>query len=202
MFSANASPHSTQPRKLRSYLRRGLFVILIVGLVVTNALLIKQNRDLKAFIARDQPEILKPGQKLTSLAAKSLSDQRQVVDYGSRPKTVLFVFSPQCTACERTVPHWRKIIEASVRNQYQVFGVSLGDAVGSSSFLASNGLKLETLIDIDAETRAAYKLSLSPLTIVIDNTGKVEKVWPGAFNRQSKQEVEEYFGISGVDEVK
>lgn len=173
--------------------------MLIVGLGVTNVLLIKQNRDLKALIARGQPEFLKPGQQVATLAADTLSGQRRVVDYGSRPKTVLFVFSPQCSACERTAPYWRKVVEASFRNQYQVFGVSLGDATRSNSFLDSNGLKLETLFDIDPETRAAYKFTLTPLTIVVDSNGRVEKIWPGAFSQQTKPDVEEYFGISVND---
>ncbi|MBC8028917.1 MAG: TlpA family protein disulfide reductase [Pyrinomonadaceae bacterium] len=183
-------------------LTQGLFLLLLVGLCIANGLLIKQNRDLKAFIASNQPEFLKPGQQVPLLAANTLSGQRQAVNYTARAKTVLLVFTPGCAACERTVPYWREIRAASIRDQYQIFGISLGDGLKSNSFLTSNGLSLDTLVDIDVETRGAYKLSLTPLTIVIDNHGKVEKIWPGAFNQQSKQEVEKYFGFSVVDDVK
>ena len=47
-----------------------------------------------------------------------------------------------------------------------------------------------------AEFRKLYKLNLTPLTIVIDNQGKVEKIWAGAFNENSKADMETYFGIS------
>ena len=179
-----------------------LFGLLIIGLCIINGLLIKQNRALKAFIARGQPEFLKPGQQVTPFTAYNLSGQRKMVNYADCAKTVLLVFTPGCAACERTVPYWKEIRASSVRHQYQILGISLGEGLKSNSFLSSNGLNLEALVDIDAETRAAYKFSLTPLTIVIDNTGKVEKVWPGAFNQQSKQEVEKYFGISVVDDVR
>lgn len=106
-------------------LGQGLSFLLIVGLCVANGLLIKQNRDLKATIVRKQPELLKPGQQVPPFAANTLSGQRQVVNYADRAKTVLLVFTPQCTACERALPYWREIKAACARTQYQVFGVSL-----------------------------------------------------------------------------
>lgn len=57
-------------------------------------------------------------------------------------------------------------------------------------------------MDIEAETKEAYKLSLTPLTIVIDNNGKVERIWPGVFSQETKREVERYFSISVVDAEK
>lgn len=182
-------------------LSRGLTLLLILGLGIANGLLIKQNRDLKSTIAGNQPDFLKPGQQVRSFAAKTLSGQRQMVNYSARAKTVLLVFTPQCPACERSLPYWKAIKEACDRNQYQIFGISLDSSSETAGFLTSNGLNLEVFAGIDAEFRNAYKLNLTPLTIAIDNNGKVEKIWPGAFNEKSKAEVESYFGIS-PDDVK
>jgi len=49
---------------------------------------------------------------------------------------------------------------------------------------------LEAFVDVEAETKEAYKLTLTPLTIVIDNNGKVERIWPGVFSQETKREVE------------
>lgn len=184
-------------------LRHGLLLLLIVGLCIVNGLLIIQNRDLKAALARmDKQQFLKSGDQVPPLAVHTLSGQERMVNYAESSKTVLLVFQPQCPACELTAPHWREIIVAGERDQYQVFGISLGDGLKSNVFLTSSGLSLETFIDIDAGTKEAYKLNLTPLTIVIDNAGKVEKIWPGAFNRETKPDVERYFGISVADDVK
>lgn len=190
-------------RVLGRALNRSLLLLLILGLCIANGLLIKQNRNLKVAIARmgESNELLKPGQSVKPLAASSLSGERRVVNYSDSIKTVLFVFSPQCGACERALPYWKEIRAACARDQYEVLGISLDNSPSAHAFLASNGLNVEALVNIDAETKEAYKLSLTPLTIVIDNNGKVERNWPGVFSKEAKLEVEKYFGIYVPDDA-
>lgn len=179
---------------------QGLLLLFIAGLCVANGLLIRQNRDLKAAIAGNQPEFLKPGEHVGSFAANTLSGtlsgKRQVVKYAASAKTVLLVFRPECPACERTLPYWKEIKAVCDRQGYQVFGISLDSRAKTTEFLEANGLNLEVFAEADAHFKSTYKLNLTPLTIVIGNDGKVEKVWLGALNENSKTEVETYFGIS------
>lgn len=180
----------------RQTLSRGLLLLFIVGLCVANVLLIKQNRNLKAAIAGNQPEFLKPGEHLGSFTAINLSGERRMVNYAASPKTVLLVFRPECPACERTLPYWKKIKAACDREGYQVFGISLENSGKTIEFLQTKGLNLEVFAAPDAHFKDTYKLNLTPVTIVIGNDGSVEKIWPGALNENSKSEVETYFGIS------
>jgi peroxiredoxin len=180
-----------------------VFLLLIVGLCAGQLLLIQQNRELKAELARmDKERFMQLGAEVPRLGSRTLHGEEKSVDFSRSEKTVLLVFQPQCPACEQVVPFWRRIQTASETRQYQVFGISLGEITSSAAFLSSNGLRLDTFVDIDATTKALYKLELTPLTIVIDKTGKVEKIWPGAFNRETKPDVESYFGISVADEAK
>ena len=200
----NLKPSSRSSLLSGRRLSQGFSLLLVVCLCIANGLLIKQNRDLKATLARlaKQPELLKSGQQVPSFIANTLSGQRRGINYADCAKTVLFVFTPQCAACEQALPYWREIKAGCARNQYQVFGVSLDDSPHTSAFLASKGLSLEAFVGIDAETKEAYKLTLTPQTIVIDNNGNVEKIWPGVFSQAAKLEVETYFGISVADKVK
>ncbi|HMO82183.1 MAG TPA: hypothetical protein PKD24_15450 [Pyrinomonadaceae bacterium] len=59
-------------------------------------------------------------------------------------------------------------------------------------------LKIETFVDLDTNTKEAYKLFVTATTLVIDKAGKVEKIWVGAFNSETKSSVEEYFDISAL----
>jgi peroxiredoxin len=177
-------------------LSHGLLLLFIVGLCVANLLLIKQNRELKAAIAGNQPEFLKPGDHVRSFAADTLSGERQMVNYTASAKTVLLVFRSECPACERTLPYWKEIKAACDRQGYQIFGISLDSSAKTSEFLKTKGFNLEVFAGPDAQFKDTFKLNLTPLTIVIGNDGKVERVWPGAFNENSKTEVETYFGIS------
>jgi peroxiredoxin len=182
-----------------------IIVLFIAGLCIANWLLIKQNQELKATIAgmgNKPPNLLKPGQQVPPLAARVLSGQRQEVNYADSAMTVLLAFSTQCPSCEQVLPYWREIKAACARNQYQVFGINLDDSSKTRTFLGSSGLDIETFVDIDNETREGYKLSLAPQTIVIDSRGRVERIWPGNFSQETKQEVERYFGISVPGESK
>lgn len=183
----------------RQTLSRGLLFLFIVGLCIANALLIKQNRDLKAAVANQQPEFLMPGQPVPGFTANTLSGQRQAVNFSDHPKTVFLVFASQCPACERSLPYWKKINDACNRHQYQVYGIDLDSGANTKDLLAANGLNIEIFGNPTAEFKKLYKLNLTPLTIVIDNQHKVEKIWAGAFNENSKVEMESYFGISPND---
>ncbi len=74
-------------------------------------------------------------------------------------------------------------------------GVSL-DNPNTKDLLTANGFNIEIFGNPSAEFRKLYKLNLTPLTIVIDSQRNVEKVWAGAFNENTKAEMETYFGIS------
>lgn len=196
----NLQESSTSPVLRR--LGQLFLVILFVGLCVTNFLLIQQNRELRATIAHKEPEFAKVGEFLPPLAAKNLNGQQATINFKNSEKTVLFVFAPGCVPCERTVPYWRDIAAVGAHNQYQVFGLSLGDEAKSAAFLASNTLTVETFANLDKGNRDAYKLTVTPITIVVDRNGNVEKIWPGAFNSEMKLDVESYFGISVNDDVR
>ena len=208
MYAVTSVQPSSNPSLLSGQkLFKGLSLLLIAGLCVANALLIKQNRDLKAAMSHmvvvKEPELLKPGEQVPPFVANTLSGQQQAVNYANYDKTVFLVFSPQCPACEQSIPYWKEIKAACDRNRYQVFGVSLtNDGLATSAFLASSGLGMEAFVDIDAQTKTAYKLSLTPLVIVIDSSGKVDRVWSGAFTGEMKLNAARYFAVSVGTDVK
>jgi peroxiredoxin len=112
------------------------------------------------------------------------------------PRKSIGVFASQCPACERSLPYWKAIKDVCDRRQYQVFGIDLDSRANTKDLLTANGLNIEVFGNPTAEFKRLYKLNLTPLTIVIDNQRKVEKIWAGAFNENTKAEMETYFGIS------
>jgi peroxiredoxin len=118
------------------------------------------------------------------------------VNFADHPKTVFLVFASQCPACEHSLPYWKEIKEASDRHQYQVYGIDMDNGANTKDLLKANGFNIEIFGNPTAELKRLYKLNLTPLTIVIDNQHKVERIWAGAFNENSKAEMETYFGVS------
>jgi peroxiredoxin len=176
--------------------------LLMIGLCITNVLLIKQNHDLKATRIRNEPQYLKQGQKVPPLVAQRVSGETATINFGESQKTILFVFAPGCVPCEYTGPKWKLIENACAHEKCRSFALSLGtDNSKSVAFLSAYRLQSEVLTNLSSQTRAAYQLSVTPLTIVVDAQGKVEKIWPGAFNDDMKSDTERYFGISLTDKT-
>ena len=178
------------------------FFILVAALAIANGFFIKQNRDLKAAISKRQPEYLEIGQAVPPLVAHKLSGETTTINYSDSPRTVLFVFSADCRACEQTAPYWREIERAFDSSKARTFALSLGDAEKSRHFLDFHGLTSELLSNIDTRTRQAYRLSMTPLTIVVNSEGRIERMWAGTLSENQIKDVESYFHISLSAEMK
>jgi|ERR1700754_270886 len=181
MSSPNSTYVSSEPVRRKFTLKRIdiLLLLVILVLTVTNLILLKQNRSLKAAMAVTSPESLQQGTPLPSFAANTILGQRRTVDFSANEKTVLLVFQADCPACERIVSLWRDIKADCDRKQFQVFGISLDNQAKANSFLRDKGLDFETFAGVDAAFKNRYGLHETPLTIVVNRTGTVEKVWAG-----------------------
>jgi hypothetical protein len=70
---------------------------MVLLLVVSNMLLIRQNLQLRASLKRLQPEKLQEGDSLTPFSANSLTGQTMSITYsGGERQHVLMFFSPNC----------------------------------------------------------------------------------------------------------
>ncbi len=167
-------------------------------LVVLNIILVMQNRDLKASLnARvGRPDDLKPGTAVPALEGTDLNGNAVIISYGvDRRKTVLLSFSPQCDFCEKNMPNWEAIIKGVDKNTFRVVGISL-IAAGTKEYISRHNFA-DTLLmtDIRVENRKAYKFHSTPQTVLIDASGKVEKVWTGLIRGEMRKEIEQALGV-------
>lgn len=192
-----SSPNSTYvySEKKRWQLTRIdlLLSLVILALTVTNLILLKQNRSLKAAMASSSRDSLQPGTRLPSFAANTISGNRRTVDFSASEKTVLLVFQADCPACDRIISLWRDIKAVCDRRQLQTFGISLDNPAKTSTFLKDSDLDLESFAGLDPAFKNRYGLYETPLTIVINRTGHVEKVWVGSPDDGTAENVRDYF---------
>lgn len=170
-----------------------LLALVILALAVTNVILIRQNRSLKAAMPTSQPESLQQGTHLPSFAANTTSGERRKVDFSASEKTVLLVFQADCPACEGIVPLWKDIKLDCDRRHFQIFGISFDNQAKANSFLKGSGLDLESFAGLDASFKNRYGLHETPLTIVIDRAGIVEKLWVGLLDKETGEKARNYF---------
>ena len=172
----------------------GTLLIFVFGVVLllVNVLLAQQNKKLKVLASRpDRALEVKPGTALPPLEGLDSNGARHSIIYGQDPrKTVLFVLSPRCRACEENMPNWEAIISELDRRSFRLAAVSL-QSEGLKEYADRRGIKqIPILTEIDPKRRVAYNLALTPQIILIDAGGKVEKVWTGLLRGEDKQGVE------------
>ena len=164
-------------------------VVVLLGL---NLLLVKQNKELKAYAQTGERNLaLKPGTQLPPIEGHGPDGNRMRFDFASdRRKTLVMVFSPNCSACRENMPNWQAIIGRVDQQAYRLVGISLA-AKGTREYVEENQLRdMSIVAEIDAKTRVAYNLLLSPQLILIDANGNTEKVWSGVLDSDDKREVE------------
>lgn len=163
-----------------------------IVLLLINVLLVQQNNQLKVLARRpDRALEAKPGTALPPLEGIDSNGNRHSIDYGQDSrKTVLFVLSPRCNACEQNMPNWLAIINRLDRGGFRLAAVSL-QAEGIKEYASRHKFnQIPILTNIDPKYRVAYNLALTPQIILIGSDGKVEKVWTGLLRGDDKQEVE------------
>ena len=98
---------------------------MVLLLVISNALLIKQNLQLRTALKQLQPEKLQEGDSLMPFAANTLTGQTMSITYsgGQRPRVLMF-FSPSCPYSRQQFSYWRKIIEMAPIKNFEVIALA------------------------------------------------------------------------------
>lgn len=175
---------------------------MVLLLVVSNVLLIRQNLQLRASLKRFQPEKLKEGDSLTPFSANSLTGQTMSITYsGGERQRVLMFFSPNCPYSREQFTYWRKIIEmASVKN-FEVFALARDseDRQVVETYLKSVACPSESknfhVVFIPETIRQTYKFVMTPTTVIASGDGKALKVWNGALTSKDIANADATLGL-------
>jgi len=160
--------------------------------VAMNVLLINQNQRLKANSSRARQALqVSAGTTVPSLRGKDIDANDIVLSYGSdNRKTLLMVFSPKCSACKENMRNWAAIQARLDPSSYRLAAVSLS-ADDLREYLHSyNLVGIPVFAEIDPSDRVNYNLVMTPQTILVDSTGKVEKVWTGVLTGKNIEDLE------------
>ena len=190
------SENKSSPQK--SWISIGLIVILCV----LDLLLIKQNLDLRRQLAAGgrtldlTKNFLQPGDVVTPVTATDLNGHPYQLDYkqDGRQRLILF-FSPTCPYCQQQSPLWRDLLDKVDSNRFTVVGVvsDREDKQLVSAYADRSGyFKTKTplpLVFFDSDSLGSYKLTATPTTLLINETGMVEHAWVGKWDETKAMEV-------------
>ncbi len=172
-----------------------LTALLLLVLLVSNFLIIKQNRSLKGQLLKKGPQYLSAGDSVPTLRGLDLDNRITSVSHGGGQKpALLFVFSPSCGWCKINLPNWQAMLDQAA-GRYRVVAISISREK-TAEFVQQHGLSRASVI-VEPEPRdlLAYKFQLTPQTILVDAEGTVRKNWMGAFGVKDRQDIESTLGI-------
>jgi hypothetical protein len=154
------------------------FSLVLASSIAANVELMRANKELSAELNRKTTVPL--GVVLPPLEGEDLSGKqiRVAADNPGHP-TVLFVFSPICHFCASNWPKWTSMLSSEVQGGWRPVFVNVG-IPSTRDFQKSHGIDHYITLDkITAETQLAYRLSVTPETIVLNSEGKAVKMWVG-----------------------
>ena len=178
-----------------------LSMALILSLSMANLLLITQNVRLrKQLNAAGRIEAsansLKQGETVTAFAGTDLNGQPYQVRYGKDGrKQLLLFFSPSCPYCVQQGPIWCDVLNRIDSSRFNVVGI-----VGSREDKQEVSRHADLLgyfktrialpvVSVSDETLARYKLTATPTTLLIDDTGRVDYAWVGKWDEKKTAEI-------------
>jgi peroxiredoxin len=134
------------------------------------------------------------GSSMPPLDVKDLSGREFRLDYGeSRLPTVVYVFSPSCGWCERNSTNVRALV-SQAKSKYRFIGLSL-TSHGLGNYLEAHDVDFPTYSDPSDASRSQYHLYSTPTTFVIARSGKLLKIWAGAYLGQTRSDIEHFFSV-------
>lgn len=164
--------------------------ILLLGL---NVALIHQNRELKSRLSVPPPVLqVTAGTRMPDLKGFDPDGKPVAVRYGSDSRQVLvLVFSPTCPFCEQNWPKWTEVIKSLDGSLVRPVGVDVTSTT-TDSFDSQHAMAaMPVIAKLDPVARVDYHLQLTPQTILVDASGKVEKVWTGVLNDAAVSELKQ-----------
>jgi hypothetical protein len=169
-----------------------------VVLLAANIALLRQNRQLKAQISLPPPSLeAAVGAQVIDLKGFDPAGKPVEVLYGQDPRKVLvLVFSPTCPFCDQNWPKWEQVISSLDRSVVRPVGVDV-TSTATPPFISQHRLSgLPVFVKLDPRAMVNYRFQLTPQTILVDPTGKVEKVWTGMLNDSAVADLEQRMGGS------
>ncbi len=171
--------------------------IITIALLFVNGLLIYQNLSLKAQIEAFSPKGIKKGNKIFAFQAKDLNGDITKIDFdGNNTKRVLLYFHPTCGWCKKQMPYWKELVSNADSSKFKISAITAEENIDDvKDYLANYDANSWETFLITKEDASKAELTGTPVTIVLDNLGNVEKVWVGMWRDKEVQEATDYFSI-------
>lgn len=181
----------------------GLYVLLAM-MGAANLLLLNQNLRMRRSIEAARPARLTAGDKVPPFTAEGLDGEQINVAYtGQERDRLLFFYTPSCPYSRQQFPGWLDLAARTDKSKIEVLGLvadgedkaKLREYLSEMGLSHPSGVTFTTAL-IPKGLRSSYKLSETPLTLLIANDGTVKKVWAGKWDSKALASVNGAVGLT------
>jgi hypothetical protein len=177
-------------------------VILICLLTISNIALIAQNLHLRGLLNNGRPGAPRPlnvKESVAGFSGKALDGSDVEVSYGSqKARRIFFYFSPDCAYCDEQFPLWKQLMSEVDHSRYEMIGL-VSDWQENNTvqqYLQQRGCENLKVLKVPSAVLKTYRLSLTPMTLVVDGAGTVEGIWPGRWDERMINDVRVFFSVT------
>lgn len=178
-------------------IRKQILPLITLGLLIVNGLLIYQNFSLKSQLNGKKPIEIKEADVLGEFEAENLDGGIERITYNQTgAKRVLLYFHPKCGWCKKQMPYWKELVSNADSQRFEITAITNDSNVDElKGFINDYSINpWKVLIISEADVEKAH-LNGTPITVVLDKHGKVEKVWIGMWRKNDLDEIGNYFDI-------
>lgn len=182
-------------RKLWSGAFRVLVSSLVVGILVENVILVRQNGRLRSGEFIDRVSV---GQRLMNLAGVTLDGKLQPISLptSSSRGLVIFTFAPGCPYCRETQPAWAELSNSLREHGISTVWVSRDSVASTKEYCEDTHIPAsDVLADPPHLTYVQLGLHAVPTTVWVGADGVVERVWPGNLTPSAVQDIQQHLWL-------
>jgi len=125
-------------------------------------------------------------------------DSLEGVDFRAAPRTLIMALREDCRYCRDSIPFYRELTgelgNGTPRPQLVV--VSTDPAASMKAYLKAGGLQVDHVVEYQLN---ALKIPATPMLLLIDGNGLVQRVWRGRLASGGQKEVFGALGIGRAD---
>ena len=171
---------------------------LILLLLTCNILLISQNIQMRNQLAAFEPKSVEEGYVLDKFQAKNLNNEDVILSYSSDSrKEILYFFRPSCGFCKKQMTYWKDLASSINSQEYRIVAITTEtDTQTIKNYLAKYEVKNWDVFIIDEKQAEKADLLATPITVVVNNKGIVEKVWTGMWQSDDIKSAGKYFATN------
>lgn len=145
------------------------------------------------------------GDKVPPFKTAGLGGEPLEVAYQSRERDRLLLFyTPSCPYSRQQFPRWLDLVGRTDRGKIEVLGlvadaedkVKLREYLDEMNSSHPPGVTFTTAV-VPREVRDKYKLSETPLTLLVAGDGTVKEVWAGRWDSKVLASVNVALGVTG-----